>query len=49
MHEKEEELTDLALQLHEKELEMDKNESYIAELQQQYEEDSKKGTLDGTK
>lgn len=37
IHEKEEKLTKLALQLHEKELEVDKNESYILELQSQIE------------
>ena len=42
MHKKEEELTGLALLLHEKELEIDKNQSYIAELQKQYEESNKK-------
>ena len=42
MHKKEEELTGLALLLHEKELEIDKNQSYIAELQRQYEESNKK-------
>ena len=45
IHKKEEELTFLALQLHEKELEVDKNESYIATLLLQYEESSKKEEL----
>lgn len=45
MHEKEEELTSLAVKLHEKELEVEKNDSYIAELQLQYEQDSKKEEL----
>lgn len=39
---KEEELTSLALQLHQKELEVEKNESYIAELQSQFEKNNKK-------
>lgn len=37
IHKKEEELTDLAFQLHKKELEVEKNESYIVELQSQFE------------
>lgn len=39
IHKKEEELANLALQLHEKELEVDRNESYIAELQLHFKED----------
>ena len=42
---KEEELTSLALQLHQKELEVEKNESYIAELQSQFEKNNKKEEL----
>lgn len=42
---KEEELTSLALQLHQKELEVEKNESYIAELQSQFAENNKKKEL----
>lgn len=42
MHKKEEELTILALQLHSKELEVEKNDSYILELQSQYEQSTKK-------
>lgn len=42
MHRKEEELTNLALKLHKKELEVEKNESYIVELQSLYEESNKK-------
>ena len=42
IHKKEEELSNLALQLHRKELEVEKNNSYIAELQLQYEQSSKK-------
>ena len=45
IHRKEEELTTLALQLHNKELEVEKNESYISELQLQYEESNKKEEL----
>ncbi len=46
IHEKEENLTKLALQLHEKELEVDKNESYILELQSQIEiENNTQGIL----
>ena len=42
---KEEELTNLALQLNQKELEVEKNESYIAELQSQFEKNNKKEEL----
>lgn len=42
---KEEELTSLALQLHQKELEVEKNESYIVELQSQFAENNKKKEL----
>ena len=42
IHKKEEELTILALQLHNKELEVEKNDSYILELQSQYEQSTKK-------
>ena len=42
---KEEELTSLALQLHQKELEVEKNESYIVELQSQFEKNNKKEEL----
>ncbi|MDN0048663.1 hypothetical protein QVO10_04555 [Bacteroides gallinaceum] len=42
---KEEELTSLALQLHQKELEVEKNESYIVELQSQFAENNKKEEL----
>lgn len=45
IHKKEEEVTGLALQLHQKELEVEKNESYIAELQTQYEKSNKKEEL----
>lgn len=45
IHKKEEEVTGLALQLHQKELEVEKNESYIAELQKQYEKSNKKEEL----
>lgn len=45
MHKKEEELAGLALQLHKKELEVDKNESYIAELQSRYQESNRKEEL----
>ena len=42
LHQKEEEMTNLALQLHQKELEVEKNESYIVELQSQFEKYNKK-------
>ncbi len=42
---KEEELTSLAFQLHQKELEVEKNESYIVELQSQFAENNKKEEL----
>ena len=42
IHRKEEEIAQLAISLHQKELEVDKNESYIEELQQQFDESSKK-------
>ena len=42
---KEQELTNLALQLHNKELEVEKNKSYIADLQLQYKEVNKKEEL----
>lgn len=42
IHKKEEEVTNLALQLHQRELEVEKNESYIRELQLQYRESNKK-------
>lgn len=45
IHQKEEKLTRLALQLHDKELEVEKNESYIAELQSQFEQNNKKEEL----
>lgn len=45
IHKKEEELADLALQLHEKELEVDRNESYIMELQSHYKESDERQTL----
>ena len=45
IHQKEEKLTRLALQLHDKELEVEKNESYIAELQSQLEQNNKKEEL----
>lgn len=45
IHQKEEELTRLSLQLHEKELEADKNETYIIELQQQYQKENNKTEL----
>lgn len=35
-------MTNLALQLHQKELEVEKNESYIVELQSQFEKYNKK-------
>ena len=38
IHRKEEEIAQLAILLHQKELEADKNESYIEELQQQFDE-----------
>ena len=42
IHRKEEEIAQLAISLHQKELEVDKNESYIEGLQQQFDESSKK-------
>lgn len=42
MHKKEEELTILALQLHNKELELERNDSYILDLQLQYKQSTKK-------
>lgn len=45
IHQKEKKLTRLALQLHDKELEVEKNESYIAELQSQFEQNNKKEEL----
>lgn len=45
VHKQEEKLADLALQLHEKELEIDKNQSYITEIQLQSEEINKKNGL----
>ena len=45
MRKKEEELSNLALQLHKKELEVEKNDSYIAELQSQHEQSCKKEEL----
>lgn len=45
VHKKEEELTNLSLQLHEKELEVDRNELYIANLHLLYEESNKKEEL----
>lgn len=45
MRKKEEELSNLALQLHKKELEVEKNDSYIAELQSQHEQNCKKEEL----
>lgn len=45
IHQKEEKLTRLALQLHDKELEVEKNKSYIAELQSQLEQNNKKEEL----
>lgn len=42
IHRKEEEIAQLAILLHQKELEADKNESYIEELQQQFDENSRK-------
>lgn len=45
IHQKEEEMTSLALQLHQKELEVEKNESYIIELQSQFENINKKEEL----
>lgn len=45
MHKKEEELTGLALQLHQKELEVEKNEVYIVELQAQFAKNNEKEEL----
>lgn len=45
MRKKEKELSNLALQLHKKELEVEKNDSYIAELQSQHEQSCKKEEL----
>lgn len=42
IHRKEEKIAQLAISLHQMELEVDKNESYIEELQQQYNESSRK-------
>lgn len=45
IHEKEEELMSFALLLHEKELEIDKNQSYITELEKQYNKINQKEEL----
>lgn len=45
IHDKEAELANLSLQLHEKELEVDRNESYIAELRLNLKEDNERQTL----